>query len=74
LTVIIRYQQRQSGLKTGGSWIRVKKFRFFSGNFTKIIDFSGEISEKNQFFQVILQKISTFQGKFPKNFDFFQAI
>jgi len=47
-----------------------EKMSIFSGNFTKIIDFSGQISEKFRFFQVILQKISIFQGKFPKNFDF----
>src|SRR6218665_1733444 len=29
-------QRRQSGLKSGGSWTRVKKFRFFRSNFRKI--------------------------------------
>src|SRR6218665_432234 len=37
------FQRRQSGLKSGGSWIRVKKFRF-----------SREISEKFRFFQAII--------------------
>jgi len=34
----------------------------FSGNFTEIMVFSGQIS-------LILQKILIFQGKFPKNSD-----
>src|SRR6218665_2557288 len=37
-------QRRQSGLKSGGSWIRVTKFRF-----------SRKISEKFRFIQAILQ-------------------
>ena len=57
-------QRRQSGLKTGGSWIRVKKISIFSGNLTKIIDFSGQISEKFRFFL----------GNFTKNFDFTMQI
>ena len=42
--------------KLGGSLIRAKKNRFFSGNFTQKIDFSGNF-----------KKISIFQGKFRKN-------
>jgi len=53
-------QRRQSGLKSGWSWIRVKKFRF-----------CRKISEKFGFFQAISQtKISIFQGKLLKNFNF----
>src|SRR6218665_2684538 len=48
----------------GGSWTRVKEFRF-----------SRKISEKFRFFQAISQtKKSIFQGKFPKNFGSFQVI
>jgi len=50
----------------GSGW---KKFDF-SGNFTKIIDFSEKIFEKFRFFQVISQRSSIFQGTFLKNFDF----
>src|SRR6218665_1993875 len=55
-------QQRQSSLKSWGSWIRVKKF-----------DFSRQISKKF-FFQAISRKISIFPGKFLKNFDFSRQI
>ena len=48
----------------------VQKFRYFTGNFTKKIDFSRQISEKFRFSQVVSLKISISQGKFPKNFDF----
>jgi len=40
-----------------------EKNSIFSGNITKIIDLSGQISEKFRFFQVILQKNLNFQGK-----------
>jgi len=48
-------QRRQAGLKSVGSWIRVKKIRYFQANF-----------RKNRFFQAISQTISIFPGKFPK--------
>ena len=47
----------------------LRKFRFFTGNFTHKINCSRQISEKFRFFQVISQKSSIFQGKFSKNFD-----
>src|SRR6218665_4005560 len=47
-----------------------KKISILSVYLKKKIDFSGQISEKFQFVQVISHKISTFQCKFPKNFDF----
>src|SRR6218665_2212773 len=46
-----KQQRCQSGLKSGGSWIRVKK-----------IDFYRQISEKFQFFQTI-KKIRFFKQK-----------
>ena len=50
ISILPYFQGRQSGLKTGGLWIRVKKISIFSGNLTKIIDFSGQISETFRFF------------------------
>ena|SRR6218665_604727 len=52
------WQWRQSGLKSGGSWIRVKKIRVFQANFDLF----------TQFHKII----SIFPGKFPKNFNFFR--
>src|SRR6218665_868004 len=49
-------QRRQSGLKSGGSWIRVKQFRFLQANFRKI----------SIFFRQLYKKISSFPGKFQK--------
>src|SRR6218665_809911 len=74
-------QRRQSGLKSGGSWTRVKKFRFsikISEKFrffqaisqTKKSIFHGKFPESFGFFPVLSQKISIFEVKFPKNFDF----
>src|SRR6218665_851914 len=54
-------QRRQSGLKSGGSWIRVKKFRFLQTNFRKI----------SIFFQAILQKNIEFSRQISENFYFF---
>ena len=54
-------QRRQSGLKSGGSWPRVKKFRF-----------SRQFSEKFRFFQAILQTKIKFSGQISKNFLFFR--
>src|SRR6218665_2563173 len=47
-------QRRQSGLKPGVSWIRVKKFYFYR-----------QISEKFQFFRQFYKRISSFAGKIP---------
>src|SRR6218665_537211 len=49
-------QRRQSGLKSVGSWIRVKKNQFL-GKFPKTFDFSREIFI---FFQANLRNISMF--------------
>jgi len=51
-------QWRQFGLKSGGSWIPVKKFRFFQNFF------------KNLVFQATSHKKIDFPGKFPKNLTF----
>src|SRR6218665_184508 len=56
-------QRRQSGLKSGGSWIRVKN-----------VDFYRQISEKFQFFQAILQKNIKFSRQISGNFDFFRQL
>src|SRR6218665_1378907 len=62
-------QRRQSGLKSGGSWIRVKKIRFlqahfriiaiFSATFTKEYRVCRQISENFDIFRQL--KISIFQ-------------
>ena len=61
-----------------------EKFRFFTANFTKIFNFSNQISEEFQFFRKFLKnfpfskknlrKISTFSGNFTKNFNFLKQI
>ena len=56
-------QRRQSGLKSGGSWIRVKKSIF-----------SRQISEKFRFFQAFSRKISDFSWQIFEKFQFFPAI
>src|SRR6218665_4209731 len=81
-------QRRQSGLKSGGSWIRVKKFDFL-GKFRcfhkEKIDFLWQISEKFRFltddftkiftfFKANFQRISIFLDNFTKNFDFLKKI
>src|SRR6218665_547343 len=44
------YKQRhQSGLKSGGSWIRVKKNRFFQANLQKISIFLGNFTKNFDF-------------------------
>src|SRR6218665_804188 len=55
-----KVQRRQSGLKSEGSWARVKKFRF-----------SRKISEKFRFFQAISQTKNRFLGKISEKFRFF---
>src|SRR6218665_1637304 len=50
-------QRRQSGLKSIGSWIRVKKIQFFhAGKFSKNFDFFRQISEKFRFFNQLETK------------------
>src|SRR6218665_3411541 len=49
-------QRRQSGLKSGGSWIRVKKILISTGKFPKNFNF----------FRQFYKRISSFAGKFPK--------
>src|SRR6218665_2169951 len=64
------FQRRQSGLKSGGSWIRVKKFRFFR-KISKKFGFFQAISEsKKAIFRANFRKISIFSGDFTKNFVF----
>ena len=50
-------QRRQSGLKSVGLWIRVKKFRF-----------SRKISEKFGYFQAISHKKIDFSGQIFEKF------
>jgi len=70
------HQRRQSGLKSGGSWIRVKKIDFlekfpiFLCNFTKHFVFQGKFLKNFDCFKIISQNMSIFHGKFPKNFSF----
>jgi len=42
-------QRRQSDFKSGGSGIRVQKFRFFPTKFHKNLDFPNQISENLDF-------------------------
>src|SRR6218665_1805451 len=49
-------QRRQSGLKSEGSWIRVKTFQFLQKNVRKISIFSGNFTKEYR----------VFAGKFPK--------
>src|SRR6218665_903477 len=61
-------QRLQFDLKSGGSWIRLKEFdfsrqlskklRFFSGNFTKKINFPGKIG----YLQELLGKLFYFSS------------
>src|SRR6218665_1923335 len=44
-----RGQRRQSGLKSGGSWSRVKKIRFFQANFRKLWVSSGNFTKQFRF-------------------------
>jgi len=53
-------QRRQSGLKSGGSWIQVKK-SIFPGKFPK----------KFYFFRQFQKTISICSGKFRENFAIF---
>src|SRR6218665_3925920 len=57
-------QRHQSGLKSGGSWIRVKKCQFLQANFRKF----------SVFFQAILQKNIEFCRQISENFDFFRQL
>src|SRR6218665_2618037 len=47
-----------------------EKISIFSGNLTKIIDFSRQISEKFRFFQVILQNKFDFSRQISQKFRF----
>src|SRR6218665_3929605 len=49
-------QRRQSGLKSGEPWIRVKKFRFLQANFRKISIFSGNFTKEYRVLQANFQK------------------
>src|SRR6218665_1875577 len=57
-------QRRQSGLKSGGSWIRVKKISISTGKFQKIFNF----------FRQFYKRVSSFAGKFPKILIFFRQL
>src|SRR6218665_3605739 len=49
-------QRRQSGLKSVGSWIRVKKFRFLQANFRKISIFSGNFTKEYRVLEANFRK------------------
>src|SRR6218665_2610391 len=71
-------QRRQSGLKSGGTWISIfpgkfprnfnffrqvlKKFQFFKANFRKILIISGNL-KKNSFFQAKIAHLQLLLGK-----------
>jgi len=57
-------QRRESGLKSGGSCIRVNTISIFPGRFPINFDFFHAISPKK----------FGFSGKFSENFDFFRQI
>src|SRR6218665_1597958 len=75
-------QRRQSDFKSGGSWIRVKLFRFFNVNFRRISIFfikfkknrffQANFRKKFDFFRQIHKQNSIYPGKFLKNFDIFR--
>ena|SRR6218665_3269161 len=56
-------QRRQSGLKSGGSWIRVQKSLIFQALSQKILIFPGKFSKDFDFNQAILEKTLIFQAK-----------
>ena len=63
-------QRRQSGLKSGGSWIQVKEISIFPGKFSKNFDFSRQILKKIRLFQANFRKNRFFQANFKKNLIF----
>ena len=72
-------QRRQSGLKSVGSWIRVKNSIYpgkfskhfdFSPNFTKNLGFRGKFPKNVDFFQANFRKVSIFSGNFTKKIGF----
>ena len=70
MDVLTIQQRRQSGLKSGGSWTRVKKIRFSIGKFPKNLFFQAISQTKNRFFRANFRKFRVFSGNFTKNFDF----
>src|SRR6218665_152802 len=61
------YQRRQSGLKFGGSWIRVNKiFSIFPGKFPRNFDFYRQFLKKIRFSRQIFEKFRFFQANFSK--------
>src|SRR6218665_1321724 len=59
-----QHQRRQCGLKSGGSWIRVKKYQFLQANFRKNCNI----------FRQFYKRISSFVRKFPKILIFFRQL
>src|SRR6218665_3267129 len=57
-------QRRQFGLKSGGSWIRVKKISISTAKFPKNFNC----------FRQFYKRISSFAGKFPKILIFFRQL
>src|SRR6218665_3813927 len=55
-------QRRQSSLKSEGSWIRVRKFRFLQANFRKISIFSGNFTKEYRVLQANFRKFRFFQA------------
>src|SRR6218665_1573863 len=60
------WQRRQSGLKSGGSWTRVKKFRFSRKISEKFIFFQAISQTKDRFFKANFRNISFFSGNLKK--------
>src|SRR6218665_2170171 len=58
-------QRHQSGLKSGGSWIRVKKCQFLQANFQKFSLFSFNFTKE---YRVLQAKLIS------ENFDFFRQL
>src|SRR6218665_4136975 len=56
-------QRRQSGLKSGGSWIRVQKISIFQGKFLNFFILQA-ISQKFRFFRQILAIYSNFWANY----------
>src|SRR6218665_3010122 len=62
-------QRRQSGLKSGGSWIRVQKNSIFAGKFPKNFHFSSNSTKNFAFSRQISEKFR-FLRQFKKKFEF----
>ena len=62
--------RRRSGLKSGGSWIPVRKISIFQANFKKNRFFPGNFTQKIRFSKQVSEEIGFLSGNFIKKFDF----